>query len=223
MCGAEIEIDDRLVELDYGEWDGRPLDEIRPTRVSRWMSDPTFAPPGGESLVAVTARVASFCGDRLGADDRVIAVSHVSPIKAAVAWAFGVDERATLRMYLGLASITTDRRPCRRRRLPVVVQRPCPPEDAERRYSTASGIERRAGIGCAPSASTMKRPSPGPFGHRHAQRFEQRVVFLGGTAARGEVVADDQRVRARDEPHALQLAEHDVRVRRPAGATRREG
>ena len=106
VCGAEIEIDDRLVELDYGEWDGRPLDEIRPARASGWMSDPTFAPPGGESLVAVMARVASFCGDRLGADDRVIAVSHVSPIKAAVAWALDVDERATLRMYLGLASIT---------------------------------------------------------------------------------------------------------------------
>ena len=39
-------------------------------------------------------------------DDLVVAVSHVSPIKAAVAWALGVDERATLRMQLGLASIT---------------------------------------------------------------------------------------------------------------------
>jgi broad specificity phosphatase PhoE len=105
-CGAEIEIDDRLIELDYGDWDGRPLAEIRPTRESGWLSDPTFAPPGGESLVAVMARVASFCTDRLTADDRIVAVSHVSPIKAAVAWALGVDEQATLRMYLGLASIT---------------------------------------------------------------------------------------------------------------------
>jgi len=106
VCGAEIEIDDRLVELDYGEWDGRPLADIRSTRASRWLSDPSFAPPGGESLEAVMARVESFCVDRLAADDRVVAVSHVSPIKAAVAWALGVDERATLRMYLGLASIT---------------------------------------------------------------------------------------------------------------------
>jgi broad specificity phosphatase PhoE len=36
----------------------------------------------------------------------VVAVSHVSPIKAAVVWALGVDERAALRMRLGLASIT---------------------------------------------------------------------------------------------------------------------
>jgi probable phosphoglycerate mutase len=106
VCGAEVEIDERLIELDYGDWDGRVLSEIRPERASGWLTDPTFAPPGGESLVAVTARIESFCDDRLNADDRVVAVSHVSPIKAAVAWALGADERATLRMYLGLASIT---------------------------------------------------------------------------------------------------------------------
>ena len=56
----------------------------------------------------MTARVESFCTDYLVAgDERVVAVSHVSPIKAAVAWALGVDERATLRMQLSLASITT--------------------------------------------------------------------------------------------------------------------
>jgi broad specificity phosphatase PhoE len=108
VCGCEVEIDDRLIELDYGEWDGLPLAEIRPARGASWFADPTFAPPGGESLVDVTARVDSFCRERLAVpDDRVIAVSHVSPIKAAVAWALGVDERATLRMQLGLASITT--------------------------------------------------------------------------------------------------------------------
>ena len=106
VSGCEVEIDDRLIELDYGEWDGLPLAEIRPKRGESWFADPNFAPPGGESLVAVTKRVESFCRDRLVADDRVVAVSHVSPIKAAVAWALGVDERATLRMQLALASIT---------------------------------------------------------------------------------------------------------------------
>jgi probable phosphoglycerate mutase len=36
----------------------------------------------------------------------VVAVSHVSPIKVAVCWALDVDETATWRMFLGLASIT---------------------------------------------------------------------------------------------------------------------
>ncbi len=36
----------------------------------------------------------------------MVAVSHVSPIKAAVCWALGVDERATWRMFLDLASVS---------------------------------------------------------------------------------------------------------------------
>ena len=108
VTGCDVEIDDRLLELDYGEWDGRPLTEIPGERWAEWVADPNFAPPGGESLVAVAARVASFCVDRLTTgDERIIAVSHVSPIKVAVAWSLGVDEVATFRMQLGLASITT--------------------------------------------------------------------------------------------------------------------
>jgi broad specificity phosphatase PhoE len=107
VTGCVLEIDDRLLELDYGEWDGRPLAEIRPERWAAWRADPNFAPPGGESLVEVTARVAEFCTELLAHDDRIVAVSHVSPIKAAVAWALGVSEGVTFRMQLGLASITT--------------------------------------------------------------------------------------------------------------------
>ncbi len=107
VCGLSVERDDRLIELDYGDWDGLALADIPAEAWSAWRADPHFAPPAGESLVAVTARVASFCRDHAGGDGSVVAVSHVSPIKAGVAWALGVDERATWRMHLGLASITT--------------------------------------------------------------------------------------------------------------------
>jgi probable phosphoglycerate mutase len=106
VCGAPVEVDERLIELDYGEWDGRPLSDVPPDAWTEWRADPNFAPPGGESLVAVTKRVAEFCCDRLAGGASVVAVSHVSPIKAAVAWSLGVDERATWRMQLGLATIT---------------------------------------------------------------------------------------------------------------------
>jgi broad specificity phosphatase PhoE len=111
-AGCDVEIDDRLIELDYGDWDGRPLGDISAADWAAWRADPGFTPPGGESLVAVTARVDAFCRERLvGAGNDpgplTIAVSHVSPIKAAVCWALGIDERATWQMQLGLASITS--------------------------------------------------------------------------------------------------------------------
>jgi broad specificity phosphatase PhoE len=100
-----VEIDDRLIELDYGEWDGLPLKDVPAAEWSAWRADPSFAPPGGESLVDVTGRVADFV-DAFAGDELVVAVSHVSPIKAAACLALGVDEKASWRMLLGVASVT---------------------------------------------------------------------------------------------------------------------
>jgi alpha-ribazole phosphatase len=104
-AGAELVVDDRLIELDYGEWDTRSFKDLPPAELARWRTDPSFAPPGGESLQAVTARIAAFCTELLPGP-KVIAVSHVSPIKAAVTWALGASEVLGWRMFLDLASIT---------------------------------------------------------------------------------------------------------------------
>ena len=104
--GAAVELDDRLLEIAYGEWDGLKLGDVTVEQWETWRHDPSFTPPGGENLLAVSARVVDFCADRLDADRTVIAVSHVSPIKAAVAWALGVGTEVTWRMHLDVASIS---------------------------------------------------------------------------------------------------------------------
>jgi broad specificity phosphatase PhoE len=105
--GLAVETDERLIELDYGEWDGQQLGLVPRDDWARWRVDATFAPPGGESLLDVQERVASFCAETVSESDTVtIAVSHVSPIKAAVCFALGADPLATWRMQLSLASIT---------------------------------------------------------------------------------------------------------------------
>ena len=100
-------VDDRFIELDYGEWDGIALTEVPPEAWSRWRSDPGFAPPGGETLGSVSVRVAEALQDwsgRLQGETLVVA-SHVSPIKAAVTWAMGVGDSVTWRLRLSNASI----------------------------------------------------------------------------------------------------------------------
>jgi broad specificity phosphatase PhoE len=103
--GAELVVDDRLIELDYGEWDGKSFPDLPRDELVRWRNDPTFAPPGGESLRAVMQRIESFCTEVLEGPN-VVAVSHVSPIKAAVSWALGAGEELGWRMFLDVASIT---------------------------------------------------------------------------------------------------------------------
>jgi len=102
---AELVVDDRLVGLDYGGWDQKGFPDLPAEELARWRNDPTFAPPGGESLQAVSARVAAFCTEMLDGPT-IIAVSHVSPIKAAVSWALGAGEELGWRMFLEVASIT---------------------------------------------------------------------------------------------------------------------
>ncbi len=107
-CDAPVDVDERLIEIDYGEWEGRPFAALDADLVARWHRDPDFAAPGGESLVAVEARMAGFCEQWLDSEAAgvVVAVSHVSPIKAAVTWTLGVSPELAWRMRLDVASLT---------------------------------------------------------------------------------------------------------------------
>lgn len=107
VFGVAVDVDDRWVEMDYGEYDGRPFGEVPVELWKRWRTDPSYCPPGGESLAAVGARVRAACADLTAeaAEHDVVVVSHVSPIKAAVAWALGVGDEAVWRMFLEVASV----------------------------------------------------------------------------------------------------------------------
>jgi broad specificity phosphatase PhoE len=104
-CGAEVVVDPRLIEIDYGAWENRPLQEV-PRDAAAVASDPSATFPEGESLVDVGQRVVPLFEELLGRDELVVAVTHVTPVKAAVAWALGVGDEIAWRMHLSLASIT---------------------------------------------------------------------------------------------------------------------
>ena len=108
--GVDIRPDDRALELDYGEWDGRPVADVTPEEWAAWRTDPTFAPPGGESLAEVGRRVRRLLDDIVEeAGDRadVVIVTHVSPLKSALAWALGVGDEVSWRAFVSPASITS--------------------------------------------------------------------------------------------------------------------
>jgi broad specificity phosphatase PhoE len=103
-----VDVDDRWTELDYGAFEGRPFTDVPGETWQRWRHDASYAPPGGESLAALGVRVRDACEDlvRDGTEGDVAVVSHVSPIKAAIAWALGVEDRVAWRMFLGVAAIS---------------------------------------------------------------------------------------------------------------------
>ncbi len=106
--GVTPRVDARLIELDYGEWDGHRIADVPAATRDRWRADPSFTPPGGESLTDLRARVAPLAAElyEQAEDHTSIAVSHVSPIKAVILWALGLGDEYSWRLRLDVASIS---------------------------------------------------------------------------------------------------------------------
>lgn len=79
--------DARLIELDFGAWEGKAWDDIPRSDLDRWAADPLgFRAPGGESGAELIERVTEFCA---GLTQDCVVVSHGGPLKVVAAWLRG--------------------------------------------------------------------------------------------------------------------------------------
>jgi probable phosphoglycerate mutase len=108
-----VQVDERWIEVDYGEFECQPLGDSPAEVWQKWQGDRDYRPAGGESLAEVDVRIAAACEELFAengsgarqADGDIVVVSHVTPIKAAVAWALGTPD-LYWRLYLRTASVT---------------------------------------------------------------------------------------------------------------------
>ena len=104
-----------FIELDYGSFEGRSVDVMASDEWLLATRDHDVPLGGGESLASVDRRVhAELDSLRDDASSLLYAtthhlaiVSHVSPIKSAVAWALGVGGSVARRMRLDNGSMTS--------------------------------------------------------------------------------------------------------------------
>jgi broad specificity phosphatase PhoE len=106
--GKPVDIDERWMELDYGSYDGQPLAAISAADWSRWRGDPHFSVGGGESLAQLLDRLRPALEElcESARTETVVVVSHVTPIKVAIAWALHVGVELSWRTQLDHASIS---------------------------------------------------------------------------------------------------------------------
>ena len=106
--GQTVEIDERWIELDYGELDQQPIGAVAAETWDRWRADLDFRPPGGETLRELGVRVRDACADLVddARDADVVVVTHVSPLKAALAWALAVGDDVAWRLHVAPASVS---------------------------------------------------------------------------------------------------------------------
>ncbi|MBV9750029.1 MAG: histidine phosphatase family protein [Acetobacteraceae bacterium] len=107
-----LHIEPGLLEQDLGDWAGLAHAALPPLLAAPahpfWPLAADEEPPDGESFEAVLARVGPTV-ERIAADadgQAVVAVCHGGTIRAAVAFAMGVDARAALHLSVQNLSLT---------------------------------------------------------------------------------------------------------------------
>ena len=91
VCGDnlynKVQIDSRLSELSFGEFEGRTYEEISglyPDEAKEWANDwKSFCPPGGESFIQFYDRVISFFQEILkSTNENTLIITHSGVIKS---------------------------------------------------------------------------------------------------------------------------------------------
>lgn len=102
-----------LAEQSFGDWEGLTRAEVLARGdgdpLHRWEGDPGLAPPGGESLAAVQARIVGLVEELAAAhaDGAWLAlVSHVGPIKALLCAALGAPLATARRFFLDPGTVS---------------------------------------------------------------------------------------------------------------------
>ena len=86
-----IAIDERLLELNFGEWEGKLWNEIDQADLNAWMENfVNVAPTKGESLQEMYARVENFVDAlRNESFEKVLIISHAGVIRCF--WAYFLE------------------------------------------------------------------------------------------------------------------------------------
>ncbi len=98
--GLAVTPRDGLREISHGHWEGKKraeVERLHPEEYARWERDPySFAPEGGETGLAVTARALPTLLGLVAAhpDGRVVVVSHKATIRLLVSSLLGFDPRS---------------------------------------------------------------------------------------------------------------------------------
>jgi broad specificity phosphatase PhoE len=108
--GLAVEIDEGFDEIDVGAWEGVRFDELDADphwqRFNRFRSGTRT--PGGELIGEVQMRMVAAL-ERLHREHpggHIAVVSHGDPIKSALAYYAGIPLDLTLRIEVGLASVS---------------------------------------------------------------------------------------------------------------------
>ncbi|MCX7946564.1 MAG: alpha-ribazole phosphatase family protein [Hydrogenophilus sp.] len=102
--------DDRLLEIDFGDWEGLPFADLPPDEIERWANHPFgFQPPNGESAAEMALRVLEWWQEtrerRLDAP-AIVVVAHAGPLKVLTGHLLGLPRERWLALDVACSRST---------------------------------------------------------------------------------------------------------------------
>ena len=91
QTGTPCMLEPKLMEIDYGAWEGKRMDEIQreyPGQLERWRADPTgMRPPGGESPEELRDRLLQWweAQGQQFAGSHILIVAHSGSLRMLIA------------------------------------------------------------------------------------------------------------------------------------------
>jgi broad specificity phosphatase PhoE len=102
--GDRVEVTDALLELDYGEYEGRTTPEIRASRPG-WDLFRDGC-PGGETVEDAAGRARPLLAELAAAGGRALLFSHGHQLRVLTACYLGLPPEAARHLFLGTASLS---------------------------------------------------------------------------------------------------------------------
>lgn len=112
QTGLEVKSDERLQEMDIGNWDNEvyyPILQLGSELLKRFRVDPSqLSIPSGESFDLLRGRLEQWLEDvsDLSPDGSVAVISHSGPICVLIADVIGIPMSNAFRLRIDLASIS---------------------------------------------------------------------------------------------------------------------
>jgi alpha-ribazole phosphatase len=110
--GVAIAQTPALRELAFGQWEGLTYDKIHrayPTELQAWLADRLHAaPPGGESLEQLNARLQVFRNQliQVHSDQTVLVVAHGGPLQVLIATTLGLPPESFWKFRIETGSLS---------------------------------------------------------------------------------------------------------------------
>ncbi|MEU0495120.1 histidine phosphatase family protein [Mycobacterium sp. NPDC006124] len=99
--GLRAETEPLLADVNCGAWRGSELGGVDAGELTVWLTDPTRAPHGGESVADLVTRVGGWLESLSDRRGRLVAVTHPGVVRAAVIYALSAPPASFWRVDVG--------------------------------------------------------------------------------------------------------------------------